>query len=515
MKVVRTQILVIGSGIAGLYYALKCAEFAQVTIITKAQIRETNTMLAQGGIAAVIDDKDSIESHVQDTLLAGHGLCNENAVRIMVENAAHAIQNLQLLMVQFDKGTNNTFDLHREGGHSVARVVHNADATGMEVENKLVEAVHNHPSITVYENHFAVDLCIANNCCEGALVLNEDNQPLHIQANVVTLATGGAGQVYKQNTNPKIATGDGFAMAHRAGAKLANMEFVQFHPTMLYAPERSPYLITEALRGAGAELRTSDGTAFMHRYHVMKSLAPRDIVSRAIVTEIGRLGDNCAYLDVSNVKGDLATHFPNILKRCKEEGIAVPRQHIPVVPAAHYMCGGVVTDTNGHTSVERLYACGETSCTGVHGANRLASNSLLEGLVFAARAATATLKSLNAPIKFGFTVGLTAGQNLTEDNLAEKFHFVQQLMWQHTGIIRNRKGLQYCIEQLRLIHQSAIQAIAQQGITIEKVTLLNIIQTSLLIANAAIIRTESRGCHYRNDSFKPSPSTVNCQQKHL
>jgi L-aspartate oxidase len=512
MKNERTHILVIGSGIAGLYYALKCADFAQVTIITKAKIRETNTMLAQGGIAAVMNAKDSIESHLQDTLLAGDGLCDETAVRIMVENARETIENLQRFMVQFDKGADNSFDLHREGGHSAARVVHTADATGMEVENKLVEAVLKNPAITVYENHFAVDLCIVNNCCEGALVLDGDSHPLHIQANVVMLATGGAGQVYEQNTNPKIATGDGFAIANRAGAKLANMEFVQFHPTMLYAPGKPSFLITEALRGAGAELRTSDGIAFMNRYHPMKSLAPRDIVSRAIVTEINRLGDSCAYLDITNVTDDLATHFPTILNRCKQEGIALPQQFIPVVPAAHYMCGGVLTDTYGRTSVGRLYACGETSCTGVHGANRLASNSLLEGLIFAARAAEATQQSLNVPIKYEFTAVLIVGQISSENSLTETFLFLQQLMWQHAGIIRNRKGLQYCIEQLKISHQSVAQNIARQGITPENATLLNAIQTSLLIANAALTRRESRGCHYRNDFFNPTPNTVNCEQ---
>ena len=396
MKQINTDILVIGSGIAGLHYAIRCSAFARVLVVTKGKIGESNTMFAQGGIAAVFDEHDSTENHMNDTLVAGDGLCNEAAVRLIAENARQSILELCSYKVHFDKTQNGEFDLHREGGHSYARVVHTADATGKEVEDSLIKVVRNNKNISVLENHFAIDLITEDNTCIGATVIDQANNEISdIRAKITMLATGGAGQLFLQNTNPPIATGDGFAMAYRAGAAISNMEFVQFHPTTLYAPGSETFLITEAIRGFGAELKTKDGRTFMENYHPLRSLAPRDIVSRSILAELKKSDEPCVYLDMREFKTeDIKKHFPNIYQKCVESGLDLQKDMIPVVPAAHYMCGGVVTDLNARTTVENLYACGEVSCTGVHGANRLASNSLLEGLVFSGQAEKCALETL-------------------------------------------------------------------------------------------------------------------------
>ncbi len=501
MKQYETEVLVIGSGIAGLFYSIHCAQFARVTIITKGTIGESNTMYAQGGIAAVFDMADSIENHIRDTLVAGDDLCNEEAVHQIVQNARRVILELDALRVDFDKRLSGSFDLHREGGHSHARVVHSTDATGKEVETALVKQVRAIPNITILEGCFAIDLCVNDNTCTGAIAIEKSAlEALQIHAKVVMLASGGAGQVYEMNTNPSIATGDGFAMAHRAGAVISNMEFVQFHPTTLYGPSNPVFLITEALRGFGAELKNENGETFMEKYHPLKSLAPRDVVSRAIVNEMEKRNVPCVYLDVTGFnKTEIQTHFPTIYSRCKDAGIDIVRTMIPVVPAAHYMCGGVVTDLNGRTSIGNLYACGEVSCTGVHGANRLASNSLLEGLVFAENAAVDTKSRLESNSHLLHPLYFVA-LDLEEDvNLAYIKSYLQQLMWRFAGIVRNGTELNYCHDELKQLHQKLSSKISLYGNSVASNELLNLIETSLMIVRGSLLREESRGCQYRTD----------------
>lgn len=501
MKYQETEVLVIGSGIAGLFYALHCARFAKVMLITKGTEGESNTMYAQGGIAAVFDKEDAVENHVRDTLVAGDGLCDEKAVRLIAQNAQQAILELDSLNVKFDKRESGTFDLHREGGHSHARVVHATDATGKEVETTLVSRVRSNANITILENCFAVDLCVANNQCNGVITISPtEKEPLQIHAKAVMLASGGAGQVYQLNTNPAIATGDGFAMAYRAGAAMANMEFVQFHPTTLYEYGQQVFLITEALRGFGAELKNKQGNTFMEKYHPMKSLAPRDIVTRAIVNELTENGEPCVYLDIRDFEtNDIYKHFPNIYQRCMKAGLDLKKDMIPVVPAAHYMCGGVVTDLKGRSSIKNLYACGEVSCTGVHGANRLASNSLLEGLVFAETAAADTRSLLALPITESKHFDFVQLDQVEDLDLSTKKNFLQELMWKYAGIIRTEKELKYCLGELKKMQRELQSEISLKGISIPVMELLNLVETSLLIVKGALQREESRGCHFRSD----------------
>lgn len=498
MKTEKTDILVIGSGIAGLTFALRCAAFARVTVITKSTIGESNTMYAQGGIAGVFDDNDSVENHVRDTLVAGDGLCNEEAVRFIVSEAPDCIRELSALQVPFDKTRDGHFDLHREGGHSHARVVHTADATGRAVETTLVKQIKAHPEITLHENYFALDLLVQQHTCYGATAVNtRTGETICFYAPVVMLATGGGCQVYRENTNPAVATGDGFAMAYRAGATMANMEFVQFHPTTLYAPGSDTFLITEALRGFGAELKHADGSTFMERYHPMKSLAPRDIVTRAITAEMKSKGTDCVYLDVRSFEeDDIKKHFPTIYERCAAAGIDITKQMIPVVPAAHYMCGGVATDLDARTSIKNLFACGEVTCTGVHGANRLASNSLLEGIAFARRAAAVVeellphlqITQINAAIPELIGADDTFATNIRTQ--------LKDLLWKQAGILRNVTGLQSCLLQLTEWEQ---QLLNLQVKSVQTCEVLNMVQTGLLITRGALARQESRGCHYRTD----------------
>ncbi|MCW5909120.1 MAG: L-aspartate oxidase [Chitinophagales bacterium] len=506
MKEEKYDMVVIGSGIAGLFYAIQCAAFSKVLIVTKGNIGESNTMYAQGGIAAVMNDKDSIESHVADTLQAGDGMCDRSAVELIAKNARQAISDLVNLHVHFNKTETGDFDLHREGGHSRARIVHHADATGKEVETRLVDAVRHHPNITILENHFVVDLIVENNTCLGVQILHPGSSTqLNYYPKLTMLATGGAGQIYAHNTNPSIATGDGFAMAYRAGACMMDMEFVQFHPTTLYSQNaKDTFLITEAVRGFGAELKNKAGETFMETYHPMKSLAPRDIVTRAIVNEMANTGEPCVYLDLRNFDtAEIQKHFPNIYARCREEGLNLRTDMIPVTPAAHYMCGGIKTDVYARTSINNLYACGECAGTGVHGANRLASNSLLEGLVFATTAA-ADAKKIVESDKLSETLPVfNEGKTDTRKSGSLIYQsmkvYLQNLMWNNAGIIRTQTGLEYCLEELEEIKTVILSEIEQYGISQQAVELLNMVDCSQMVAHSALQRKESRGCHYRSD----------------
>ncbi|RKY52578.1 MAG: L-aspartate oxidase, partial [Candidatus Neomarinimicrobiota bacterium] len=400
MSEIKTDYLVIGSGVAGLTFALKVAEFGDVNLITKSSLANTNTVLAQGGVAAAITFDDDPENHAKDTYIAGAGLCHKDAVDVLVKEASRRIEELIDLGVKFDINDDGSYDLAMEGGHSYHRILHVADETGKKIQEILIKQVKDHPNIHIYEHHMAVELITdhhvlsnlqsAFNICFGAYVLNEKSGEVNIfHADYTLLATGGASRVYQHTTNSQIATGDGIAMAYRAGVRIANMEFIQFHPTSLYEPGAEPFLISEACRGFGGILRNSAGERFMENYDDRLELAPRDIVARAIDAECKSRGEACAYLDMTHLPAKkVLAHFPNISLHCKEHlKIDITNEWIPIVPAAHYVCGGVMTNLNGQTSMHNLFVAGETAHTGVHGANRLASNSLLEGLVFAHRAA--------------------------------------------------------------------------------------------------------------------------------
>ncbi|MBQ2418900.1 MAG: L-aspartate oxidase, partial [Alistipes sp.] len=398
----KSDFLVIGSGSAGLSFALKAAEHGTVTIVTKGELNECNTNYAQGGICSVTYLPDTFEKHIEDTLVCGAGKCDREAVELVIRNAPQAAKDLIAWGTNFDKKEDGTFDLHREGGHSEHRILHHQDLTGAEIERALIESVKAHPNITLLEHHFAIDLLTQHHlgeivtrhtrglACFGAYVLDTDTDQIKtIIAKFTIVAAGGCGNIYNTTTNPTVATGDGIAMCHRAKAITKNMQYIQFHPTALYHPgERPSFLITEAMRGYGAILKLQNGKEFMDKYHPMKSLAPRDVVARSIDHELKIRGEEFVYLDVTHMPAEQTkTHFPNIYEKCLSIGIDITKQMIPVCPAAHYCCGGVVVDSNGESSIRRLYVIGESSCTGLHGANRLASNSLTEAIVYADRAA--------------------------------------------------------------------------------------------------------------------------------
>jgi L-aspartate oxidase len=497
------DLLIIGSGIAGLSLAVQASRFARVVIVTKKDRVESNTNYAQGGIAAVFSRDDSTRLHAADTFVAGAGLCHRDSVDVLVSEGPARILELVEMGVRFSR-EDGALSLGREGGHSRRRIVRAEDLTGKEVERALLETIAASPNVEVLENHLAVDLLVADEhggrgrCC-GALVLAPGaTAPVPVHARAVILASGGCGQVYRHTTNPVIATGDGIAMAYRAGATVANMEFVQFHPTALHPARDRSFLISEAVRGEGAILRRIDGTAFMEGYHPLRSLAPRDVVARAIDAEMKRTGDPYVVLDCSPIAtAEIRRRFPNILRVTAERGIDILEDPIPVVPAAHYLCGGVLTDTSGRTTLPGLYAVGETACTGVHGANRLASNSLLEALVFARRAIASLETSLpRTPRHAPRQSAGPAKPSLEGVLLVHDREEVRSLMWDLVGIVRTKERLALArgrMEEIATQYEGIWRRFAPEP---ELIELRNLVQTALLIIRCAQRRKESRGLHY-------------------
>jgi len=507
--------LVLGSGIAGLTFALNAARTGSVAVITKKQRSESNTNYAQGGIAAAMGPDDSWELHMQDTLAAGAGLCDSEAVKVLVQNGPRVVEWLIELGAQFDRNPDGSLALGREGGHSRNRIVHAADHTGYEIERTLLRAVRHMPGITLLEHYFVLDLILEGDECAGVHVLDTLTGDLFdIRAEAVLLATGGCGQVYLHTSNPLIATGDGIAMGWRAGATIANMEFIQFHPTTLYLPEPEvqAFLISEAVRGEGGLLRRRDGYRFMPDYDPRAELAPRDIVARAIDAELKKTGDPFVYLDITHRSPDfLKQRFPTIYERCLSHGIDITREPIPVVPAAHYVCGGVWTDLWGRTTVKRLYACGEVACTGVHGANRLASNSLLEALVFAERAAQHVSTRLYEPPPSPPTRAskLPDPRNSLErsdsfDWAATRLH-IRQLMQSKVGIVRQVERLQQAQVALSDTLARIERYYRVQAPTVLASETRNLATCAWLITECALRRRESRGLHYVLDYPETRP----------
>jgi L-aspartate oxidase len=514
-----SDVLVIGSGIAGLSFALRAAEHGSVAIVTKKGSTDSATNWAQGGIAAVVGPDDSIESHVQDTLRAGAGLCDAEVVRFVVERGPAAARSLIEFGVGFDASSETEgYDLGREGGHSHRRVLHASDFTGQEIEHTLVERVESHPNVTVYTDQLAVDLVTSRKLglpgeprfC-GAYVLDAATGEVNtFRAPVALLATGGCGKVYLYTSNPEIASGDGIAMAYRAGVKIANMEFIQFHPTCLYHPQARSFLISEAVRGEGAVLRTAAGDAFMRRHHELADLAPRDVVARAIDFELKRSGDDCVYLDCTGMDpGFLRQRFPNIHARCLEYGLDMTKQPLPVVPAAHYCCGGVATDLRAETGMRGLFAAGEVTCTGLHGANRLASNSLLEGVVFANAAAEAVLERPRAqapPLAEIPDWDPGRAEDPAEAILVSaNWDEIRRFMWNYVGIVRSDKRLERAQRRIAMLRAEVRAYYWDFRLTPDLVELRNLVDVAHLIIVSAASRKESRGLHFTLDHPEPAP----------
>lgn len=528
--IMQTDFLVIGSGIAGLTYALKVAQAKpdkQVVVITKAQSDETNTKYAQGGIAGVWDDeKDSYKKHIEDTLIAGDGLCNEKTVEIVVKEGPERIREIIEWGAQFDKDAAGDYSLGKEGGHSVNRILHHKDVTGKEMERALLQSIQNLPNIQLITHCFVIDLLTQHHLgylvtkstldieCYGVYVLNlENNEIEKITAKVTVLATGGNGQAYRTTTNPTIATGDGVAMVYRAKGRIENMEFIQFHPTALYQPGISPsFLITEAVRGDGGILRNKLGVAFMENYDVRKDLAPRDIVARAIDSEMKKNGTEHVYLDCRHMnQKKFIHHFPNIYEKCLSIGIDVAKDMIPVAPAAHYSCGGIKTDESARTTIKNLYACGECASTGLHGANRLASNSLLEAMVFSHRA------YLNSMIRFeemesDLLKGISwAGNKIPDWNaegtrepkemilITQSLKELQQIMSDYVGIVRTNVRLARASKRLDLLFEETEDLYRSTKVSPQLCELRNLISVGYLIVKGAYFRKESRGLHFNTD----------------
>jgi len=525
----KTDFLVIGSGVAGLTFALKVAEFGSVALVTKKEVMDSNTSHAQGGIASVFDQLDSFDLHIQDTLEAGDGLCNREVVEMVVRSGPERILELIDLGVNFnireEEGRPEDtpsqrppmqLDLGREGGHSQKRIVHAQDMTGLELETVLVNHVRNHPRITIFENHLAIDLItystrmkrglVTTNrddyCC-GAYVLDRTTNAVRtFSAAITLLATGGTGKAYLYTSNPDIATGDGVAMGYRAGATIANLEFVQFHPTCLYHPEAKNFLISEAIRGEGGVLVDAAGNAFMARYDPDRDLACRDVVARAIDTELKMSGNDSVFLDISHREADFVrARFPNLYEKCLSFGMDMTAEPIPVVPATHYMCGGVATDTCGRTDIQRLYAIGETACTGLHGANRLASNSLIEALVYsdvASRQAVRDLETLGfhatpEPISWDEVGTTDSDEGIV---VSHNWDEIRRCMWNYVGIVRSNKRLERARRRIEVVQNEIKEYYWDFKVTADLIELRNVATVAELIVTCAMHRKESRGLHY-------------------
>jgi len=513
----KYDFLVIGSGIAGMSFALKVADKGKVAILCKTNLEEANTYFAQGGIASVTKPTDDFENHIKDTLIAGDGICDEKVVRKVVESAPSQIAELLKWGVDFDRNEQGGFDLHKEGGHSDFRILHHKDNTGAEVQDSLIEKIKEHPNIDVFDQHFAIEIITQHHMgqlikhttpnieCYGAYVLDIRTNHVHTFLSKTTLvATGGIGNIYQTTTNPTVATGDGIAMVYRAKGLVEDMEFVQFHPTALYNPkERPSFLITEAMRGYGAVLKNKKGESFMTKYDQRGSLAPRDIVARAIDNEMKLTGDDHVYLDVTHKDPEQTKeHFPNIYKKCLELGIDITKDYIPVAPAAHYLCGGIKVDVNARTTINRLYAAGECSRTGLHGANRLASNSLLEAIVYADSAAKDALGILpsiewNDEIPEWNDEGTSLNEEMVLITQSEKE--VNQIMNAYVGIVRSNLRLKRAYDRLEILYRETESLFQRSVVSKEICELRNVINTAYLVIKSASQRKESRGLHYTID----------------
>lgn len=504
------DVLIIGSGAAGLTLALKLAQHADVVVLSKGPVSEGSTYYAQGGVAAVFDENDSIDSHVADTLIAGAGLCEEDSVRFTAENAKACLEWLIDQGVNFDQENADNgetrYHLTREGGHSHRRILHAADATGQSIQTTLVERVRKHRRIRIFERYNAIDLITdkAKKSCIGAYIWNRNSEKVeNIHAKKIILATGGSSKVYQYTSNPDIASGDGIAMAWRAGCRVANMEFNQFHPTCLFHPQARTFLLTEALRGEGALLRRPDGSRFMPEFDERAELAPRDIVARAIDYEMKRLGADCMYLDITHKSPEfIKQHFPTIYEKTKSLGIDMTTEPLPIVPAAHYTCGGVMIDKNGQTDIANLYAIGEVSYTGLHGANRLASNSLLECLVFAKSAAEHITKTLDIKQKYIQLPKWDESRVTDSDEeviIQHNWHELRLFMWDYVGIVRTTKRLQRALHRVELLQREIDEYYQNFRVSNNLLELRNLVQVAELIIHSALKRKESRGLHYTLD----------------
>lgn len=513
----KVDFLIVGSGIAGLSFALKAAKLGKVLIVTKSNEDESNTKYAQGGVAVVTDHTDSFEKHIQDTHIAGDGLCNPEVVENVVKEGPARIQELIAYGTSFDREDTGEYDLAKEGGHSEHRILHYKDITGYEIERALLSKVHQDPNIEIMTHYFAVDLITQHHLgihvdkkstdisCYGIYALNTHSNTVEkILAKVTLMATGGAGHIYASTTNPTIATGDGIAMVYRAKGRIRNMEFIQFHPTALYNPSEYPaFLISEAVRGFGGILRRADGKSFMEEYDERGSLAPRDVVARAIDAEMKKSGLDYVYLDITHrSKGDLLSHFPNIYEKCLSIGLDMTKDYIPVTPAAHYLCGGIMVDNYGATSIRNLYACGECSSTGLHGANRLASNSLLEAAVYAHRIfvdVSSKFKSIdyqdNIPDWDESNTKLSNEDILVTHNLRE----TQKFMSDYVGIVRSDFRLERAMRRLGLLYEETESFYKRTKLSVKLCELRNVIQVAYLVVKSAMSRKESRGLHYTTD----------------
>lgn len=513
----KYDFLVIGSGIAGMSFALKVAHKGKVAILCKTNMEEANTHYAQGGVAAVTKPTDNFEDHVVDTLIAGDGICDEKVVRKVIEEAPGQIKQLLEWGVDFDKNEKGDFDLHKEGGHSDFRILHHKDNTGEEIQDSLIETVKKHPNIDVFDQHFAIEIITQHHLgqlvkhttpnieCYGAYVLDIRTNHVHtFLAKMTMIATGGIGNIYQTTTNPPVATGDGISMVYRAKGLVQDMEFVQFHPTALYHPgDRPSFLITEAMRGYGGILRNKKGEAFMEKYDPRGSLAPRDVVARSIDKEMKKTGDECVFLDVTHKDPEVTKReYPTIYQKCLSYGIDITKDYIPVAPAAHYFCGGIKVDLNARTSINRLYAAGECSCTGLHGANRLASNSLIEAIVYADAAAKDALKQVgsltwNEEVPEWNDEGTSLNEEMVLITQSEKE--VNQIMQNYVGIVRSNLRLKRAFDRLELLYKETESLFQRSVVSKEICELRNIINTAYLVIKYAQARKESRGLHYTID----------------